>query len=109
VKFLVDENLPVALARWLNERGHEALHTSAIDLNASADGRLASYALRAGAVIVTKDKDFLVISTTGPRVIHIRSGNLSSQALLSVCERVWPLVEAGLQAGERVVTIRGAD
>lgn len=59
MRFLVDAQLPPALARWLIEKGHEAQHVGDTGLQAASDGAIWDYAAREGAVIVTKDEDLL--------------------------------------------------
>ena len=58
MKFLVDAQLPPALARSLTAKGHAAEHVGDIGLQASSDAAIWDYALREGAAIVTKDEDF---------------------------------------------------
>ena len=107
MRFLVDENLPLALSRWLSEAGFHAEHTSAIGLNATADLDIAMQAIRTDTVIVTKDSDYLTLARGRPglRVVHVRSGNLTSGQLLALCGRVWPGVVDALETGEPVVQI----
>jgi predicted nuclease of predicted toxin-antitoxin system len=58
MRFLVDAQLPPALATWLADHGHEAAHVVDAGL-AGADDRLVwDHALASGAVIVSKDEDF---------------------------------------------------
>ena len=104
---MVDENLPLALSRWLGEAGFEADHTSGIGLNAASDLAIAAQAIRTDAVIVTKDGDYLTLAREQPglRVVHVRSGNRTSEQLLHLCGRVWPDVMDALEAGESVVQI----
>jgi predicted nuclease of predicted toxin-antitoxin system len=40
VKFLVDNQLPVALTRWLRERGHDAVHVLELGLGQADDRQL---------------------------------------------------------------------
>ena len=58
MRFLVDAQLPPALARWLREYGHEAEHVEDVGMRAAEDEQLWSYALKADVAIVTKDEDF---------------------------------------------------
>ena len=88
MRFLVDAQLPPALARWLNARGHDA--------EAS------------GAVIVTKDEDFAIrrtFASTGPRVVWIRLGNTRRHVLLAWFEEQLPALLAALDAGESLIEI----
>jgi predicted nuclease of predicted toxin-antitoxin system len=58
LRFLVDVQLPPALARWLRQRGHEADHVREIGLDAFPDRMIAAEAVKRGAAIITKDSDF---------------------------------------------------
>ena len=58
MRFLVDAQLPPALAGWLREQGHEAEHVEDVGLIASTDAAIATHAETNGAVLVTKDEDF---------------------------------------------------
>ena len=109
MRFLVDENLPLSLARWLEERGFGADHTSVLGLNATPDCDIVRHALRLDCVIVTKDSDYRTITGGGiaPRVVHLRVGNRSSRELITLCAQVWGEVVAALEGGERVVQVGG--
>ena len=106
----MDENLPLALVRWLRSRDVDADHTSALALNATSDLEIARRAEGMDAVVVTKDGDYvgLACSGRGPRVVHVRSGNLGTDRLIALFERVWPGVVEALAGGERVVEIGSA-
>jgi hypothetical protein len=58
MRFLVDAQLPPALARWLAAKGHEAEHVADRRRGAATDSAIWDYALEAAAAIVTKDEDF---------------------------------------------------
>lgn len=58
MKFLVDAQLPPALAGWRNEAGHEAGHVEDVGLREAEDGAIWTHALKTGTIIVTKDEDF---------------------------------------------------
>jgi predicted nuclease of predicted toxin-antitoxin system len=45
VKFLVDNQLPAALARWLAARGLDACHVSDIGLEEASDQHIWDYAV----------------------------------------------------------------
>ena len=67
MRFLIDAQLPPALARLLNDRGHVGEHVNDIGLGGSPDRDLWRYALDHGAVIVTKDEDFANMAALGER------------------------------------------
>ena len=60
MRFLVDAQLPPALARRIEALGHKAEHVADCDLASAPDSLIRDHAERVGAVIVTKDEDFAV-------------------------------------------------
>ena len=54
MRFLIDAQLPPALARWLTSKGQEAQHVADVGLVSAPDKEIWNYALAAGAVIVSK-------------------------------------------------------
>ncbi|OFZ68869.1 MAG: hypothetical protein A2V79_06355 [Betaproteobacteria bacterium RBG_16_56_24] len=60
MKFLVDAQLPRRFANWLNEAGHDALHT--LDLprkNFTPDYEVIARAKQDERIVVSKDADFV--------------------------------------------------
>jgi predicted nuclease of predicted toxin-antitoxin system len=107
--FLVDAQLPVRLARWLEERGFQASHVADHALEAATDEAIWQWAGARRLVIVSKDADFAQLSMRrrgGPPVVWLRIGNMTTAALIERLERVWPTVEAALAAGEPLVELR---
>ena len=88
MRFLVDAQLPARLARFLDEVGHDALHTSElVGGNRSTDAQIAERADRDGRVVVTKDRDFRDshLLTRSPRqLLVVATGNITNPALLSL-------------------------
>ena len=75
MRFLVDAQLPPALARYLAAGGQEAEHVADIGLGGAKDQAIWEYAARVGAVIVSKDEDFAqrtFFGKGGPPVVWIR-------------------------------------
>jgi predicted nuclease of predicted toxin-antitoxin system len=74
VRFLVDAQLPPALARRLEAQGHVAKHVADRGLVSASDDAIRDYAVGAAAVIVTKDENFAVhqLLTGGPAVVWLR-------------------------------------
>ena len=108
MRFLVDAQLPPALARWLADRGHEAEHVSDIGMQAASDAAIWTYALAHAAVVVTKDEDFpqrKVLSKDGPAVVWIRTPNTRRRDLLAWFERVMPHIVSALERGETLVEV----
>ena len=108
MKFLVDAQLPPALARWLTAQGHEAEHVGDNGMQGSPDTAIWDYALRKGATIVTKDEDFAQRATmtdVAPAVIWIRLPNTRRRELLVWFETILPDVLAALERGETLIEV----
>jgi len=74
MRVLIDAQLPPALARGLPTRGHEASHLLDHGLLEAADTRIRMEAERLGAVIVSKDDDFVhlrTLSAEGPSAVWV--------------------------------------
>jgi predicted nuclease of predicted toxin-antitoxin system len=93
VKFLLDAQMPPALARWLQEQGHEAQAVREVGLRDAEDGAIWMHAKQSGTIIVTKDEDFAVRAQrdpSGPVVVWLRVGNCSNAALRAWLDRACP-------------------
>lgn len=109
MRFLIDAQLPPALARWLQERGHHAEHVLDIDLAQAKDDPIWRYAEKHQAVIVTKDEDFaewVLRGRTGPSVVWLRVGNSSKRALFLWLEILLPAIAKKIEEGERLIEVR---
>ncbi len=108
MRFIVDAQLPPALARWLAQRGHEAEHVADRQLASASDAVIWEYALQVAAVIVTKDEDFAqrkMLTETGPAIVWIRLPNTRRNALLTWFEIVLPNIVAALERGETLIEV----
>jgi predicted nuclease of predicted toxin-antitoxin system len=108
MRFLVDAQLPVALARRPAAEGHEAEHVADVGLANASDGAIWDHALAAGAVIVTKDEDFAqrkALDDEGPKVVWIRLPNTRKQALLAWFERALPMILQAIERGETLIEL----
>jgi predicted nuclease of predicted toxin-antitoxin system len=107
LRFLVDAQLPPALARRIQALGHSAEHVVDCGLATAADDGIRSYAASAGAVIITKDEDFAVrkVLQEGPAVVWVRIGNTRNAELLRRLEADFTAVVAALERGETLVEI----
>ena len=109
MKFLVDAQLPPALARMLCELGQEAVAVREVALRHAEDGPVWQYTLDHRVVIVTKDEDFperSLRSAAAPQVVWLRIGNCSNRALFAWFRPLWPEIERRLLAGDRIVEVR---
>ena len=97
MKFLVDNQLPSALAGYVRKKGFDCEHV--------LDAGLADN----GFVIISKDEDFLYLAgepNATFQLLWVRLGNCRTGVLLEAFDRVWPEVGLSLSAGERVVEVR---
>jgi predicted nuclease of predicted toxin-antitoxin system len=107
VRFLVDAQLPPALARQIQDLGHTAEHVADCGLGSAPDDAIRDHAVRTGAVIVTKDEDFAVrrVLGSGPTVVWLRMGNTRSATLLQRMEADLPAIVLAIEQGETLVEI----
>jgi predicted nuclease of predicted toxin-antitoxin system len=72
MRFLVDAQLPAALARWLAHEGYLAEHVLDLTMATASDRDIWAYAVACGAVIITKDQDFAnrrASESAGPSIV----------------------------------------
>jgi predicted nuclease of predicted toxin-antitoxin system len=109
VKFLVDNQLPVILARHLQTRGFDCRHVLDVGLAEASDAEVCRYADEQGRIIISKDEDFLHLANrpeAATRVLWVRLGNCRTSTLIAAFEQFWPNVESCLKAGDRIIEIR---
>ena len=107
-RFLVDAQLPPALARWLEAQGHQAEHIFDIGGDGITDGEIWLRALSTGAIIVSKDEDFTlraIREVNGPRVIWVRAGNSKRAELLTLFAGLLPAILEAIDRGERIIEV----
>jgi predicted nuclease of predicted toxin-antitoxin system len=109
VIFLIDAQLPPALASWLIQQGHTAQHVDDLGLREAEDIVIWNYASSTGAIIVTKDEDFAertARTSTGPVILWLRIGNATNRALLQWLTPRWTQITLLLVAGNRLIEVR---
>jgi predicted nuclease of predicted toxin-antitoxin system len=108
MRFLVDAQLPPALARWLVSQAHEAVHVVDCGLERADDRAIWNHASSSGAIILTKDEDFAsrrTLAQHGPCVVWIRLGNTSRCETLRWFASVFPDVLEALARGDTLIEI----
>jgi predicted nuclease of predicted toxin-antitoxin system len=110
VRFIVDAQLPPALARLLVAHGYQAEHVAVVGLRNADDSPIWTYALQNGAAIITKDEDFphrLSQSiASAPVIVWLRVGNTSRKALLRWFEPLLPQIVQLIDQGDRLIEVR---
>ncbi len=106
MRFLVDAQLPLRLARFLAQAGHDAIHTmNLIDGNRTPDTRVAERADTDDRVVVTKDRDFRdshLLSGSPRRLLVVATGNTTNNALLTLFEAHLDAIVAALDEADYV-------
>lgn len=109
MKFLLDNQLPEELSRFLASLGCDSIHVAEVGLRSASDAEIWRYACDSGRIVVTKDEDFLYLANRHSQmggVIWGRLGNCRTASLLSEFSRFWPQIQSSFESGERVVEIR---
>ncbi len=109
MRFLIDAQLPPTLADRLIEAGHVAERVNRIGLGAAADADVWRSALGRAAVLITKDADFLDLSSRGgpkPPIVWVRFGNTTKAALWRALQPALPEIVHTIETGESVVEVK---
>ena len=109
MNFLVDAQLPPALARWIIEQNHQAAHVFDLGFHTADDPAIWQRAEADNAIIVTNDEDFIdrwLLSDKPVRLVWIRKGNCSNRALLAWLQPLWPDAIKRLEQGEKLIELR---
>ena len=87
MRFLVDMPLSPALATWLREQGHDAVHSLQVGLSRSPDLAILERAQAEHRVIITAGLDYprllALTRSEGPGLILFRGGNYSEAESLA--------------------------
>ena len=109
MRFIVDAQLPPALARWLCEQGHPAEHVQDVGLRQAEDSPIWQYALEQNTVLLTKDEDFarrVRQSRKTPVIVWLRVGNCSNRALREWFAPLLSDVVREIESGQRFIEVR---
>jgi predicted nuclease of predicted toxin-antitoxin system len=108
LRFLIDAQLPPALARHLQFLGHEATHVLELRMQNAHDREIWQRAAAMNAVLVSKDEDFVTMRALrphGPPIVWVRIGNATRRALIARFDAVLPQVLSALERGETIVQV----
>lgn len=108
MRFVVDAQLPPALARVLRDSGCDAVAVREIGLRNATDSEIWHYAIQKEAAIITKDEDFAercLYSQNQPVIVWLRIGNTSNQALTNWLIPLWPAIIGRIQLGDRLIEV----
>ncbi len=103
----LDAHLSPALAAWLSSTfGVNAIAVRDFGLREATDERIFAAAKVSGAVVMTKDADFVDLAErlgTPPQVVWLRCGNTANAELRKTLAIEFPAVLGRLSAGDTVV------
>jgi len=109
LRFLVDAQLPPALARALTAGGHVGEHVADVGLLSAADLAIWRYAIDHDAVLITKDEDFsdqVLLGGSAPVVVWVRAGNMTRRQLLDWFDPLLDRVVGMIDSGDRLIELR---
>jgi len=105
----LDAQLPRQLADWMRkEFGLDAWSMHELALERASDREIFEKARSVGAVILSKDSDFVdLVQSLGPppQLVWITCGNVSNRRLMLVFQQSWMTVSALLASGEAIVEL----
>lgn len=107
--FLIDCQLPLALAKWLRGRGLDAVHALERDLATATDLQIWQLAKLEGRIVISKDQDFIILAKRpqeSGRLLWIRLGNCRTTELISRLNREWLRILEGFSNQQRIIEIR---
>jgi predicted nuclease of predicted toxin-antitoxin system len=101
MKFLVDAQLPRSLARFLCDKGHDAIHTLELpDGNDTTDTEINSISLAENRIVISKDCDFydsFAAHREPFKLLHIKTGNISNADLFRLVSKNFDKIIAELE------------
>ena len=109
MNFLIDNQLPIALSRFLAARGHNAVHVLEVALAEARDEEIWAYASTRKMALISKDEDFLryAIGAEGAAtLIWVRLRNCRNSSLLAAFDKSLQQIVEALESGQSVVEIR---
>ena len=87
MKFLVDMPLSPALAQWLVDKRHDAVHAAAIGMARASDAEIIARAMQEGRTVVTADLDYprllALAGASEPSLILFRGGAWSDAEVIA--------------------------
>lgn len=108
MRFLVDNQLPIGLARHLSARGHDTVHVLDASLEDAPDRRIWQWSIEQARIVISKDEDFFSLANqVGDRgqLLWIRLGNCRKPELLKAIDISMEQIEAAFTSGQRIVEI----
>ncbi len=106
MKFLIDAQLPKSLSEFLKLKGFNSIHTLELpDKNKTKDIQIIKRAIKENRVVISKDNDYLdsfLLKSEPPKLIIVRTGNISNKELLKIFENNFDRITSMLAKGNLV-------
>ena len=94
MKFLVDAQLPLRLARVLQSAGCDTIHTKDLRRgNATPDSEINLLSIKESRIVNTKDRDFLdsfIIKQQPYKLLILTTGTINNNQLIDLFMNNWP-------------------
>lgn len=91
MKFVVDAQLPIRLARYLRGMGHDVVHTLELpEQNSTSDSEIIRLSMEQERVVITKDLDFLesfLIRGEPYKLLLLTTGNIRNSDLEALFQK----------------------
>ena len=104
MKFLIDAQLPSRLARWIDARGHEAVHTTDLpEGNRTDDAVLNERSVHDQSALVTKDEDFVdtfLLRRQPHKLLLVTTGNIGNRELERLFEDNLELIAQAFETSD---------
>lgn len=88
MKFLVDAQLPLRLARVLQSAGCDTIHTKDLPRrNATPDSEINWLSIQESRIVITKDRDFIhsfMIQQQPYKLLILTTGNINNNQLIDL-------------------------
>ena len=91
MRFLLDQDVYAATARFLSELGHDAVRIAELGLAQASDVELLGFAEKEDRILVTRDRDFgglVFVAGLGKGVVYLRVLPSTQGAVHAELERV---------------------
>ena len=90
MKFIVDAQLPVALSKFLKNKGFDVLHTDDLpNKEMTTDSEIREISVKEDRIVITKDSDFLdsyYVRAIPSKILLVSTGNIKNKVLLDLFE-----------------------
>ncbi len=88
MKFLIDEQLPISLVKWLVVQGFDVIHATSLGKNLKiSDKAVCKDSMLNQRIVISKDIDFLnsfLIKKEPWKLLYLTTGNIANRELVAL-------------------------